>query len=149
LAKIRSVARALLTLSEKDPKRMFEGAALLRRLTRMGLLSEEEQKLEFVLNLNIEKFLDRRLQTRLLQRRTALSIHHARVMIRQRHICVGGRMVNVPSFMVRLDSEKLIGLHPDSSQGDGPPGRRARKTAAKAAAAKAAKSEADGAEEEM
>merc|ERR1712083_1101127 len=40
LAKIRSAARELLTLEEKDSKRLFEGNALLRRLVRIGVLDE-------------------------------------------------------------------------------------------------------------
>ena len=36
----------------------------------------------------------------------AKSVHHARVLIRQRHITVGKQVVNVPSFVVRLDSQK-------------------------------------------
>ena len=35
----------------------------------------------------------------------AKSIHHARVLIRQRHIRVGKQIVNVPSFLVRLDPQ--------------------------------------------
>jgi len=128
LAKIRSVARELLTLPEKDPKRLFEGAALLRRLTRLGILSESEQKLDYCLSLSIEKFLDRRLQTRVFASGLALSIHHARCLIRQRHIRVGKRMVNVPSFMVRVESEKVIEFALTSPFGAGRPGRRKRKT---------------------
>jgi len=128
LAKIRSVARHLLTLPEKDEKRVFEGAALLRRLTRMGLLTESEQKLDYCLGLSIEKFLDRRLQTRVFASGLALSIHHARCLIRQRHIRVGKRMVNVPSFMVRVESDKLIEFALTSPFGAGRPGRRKRKS---------------------
>jgi len=128
LAKIRSVARHLLTLPEKDEKRQFEGAALLRRLTRMGLLTESEQKLDYCLGLSIEKFLDRRLQTRVFASGLALSIHHARCLIRQRHIRVGKRMVNVPSFMVRVESDKLIEFALTSPFGAGRPGRRKRKS---------------------
>ena len=65
---------------------MFEGEALLRRLTRMGVLGENEQKLDYVLALTVEKFFDRRLQTRVFSAGLAKSIHHARVLIRQRHI---------------------------------------------------------------
>ena len=128
LSRVRSVARSLLTLPEKSPKRIFEGAALLRRLTRLGLLAENEQKLDYCLSLTVEKFLSRRLQTRVSDLSLAKSIHHARVMIRQRHVRVGKRMVNVPSFMVRLDSEKNIDYSATSPKGGGRPGRVKRKS---------------------
>ncbi|QQP52961.1 40S ribosomal protein S9 [Caligus rogercresseyi] len=64
LAKIRKAARELLTLEEKDPRRLFEGKALLRRLVRIGVLDESRMKLDYVLGLKIEDFLERRLQTR-------------------------------------------------------------------------------------
>lgn len=57
-------ARQLLTLDQKDPKRLFEGPALLRRMTRFGLLGEDEKELDFVLQLTTEKLLERRLQTK-------------------------------------------------------------------------------------
>jgi len=127
LAKIRNVARNLLTLPDKDPKRLFEGGALLRRLTRLGLLSESEQKLDYCLGLAVEKFLDRRLQTRVFASGLALSVHHARCLIKQRHIRVGKKMVDVPSFLVRLESEKVIEFALTSPLGAGRPGRKKRK----------------------
>lgn len=51
LAKIRKAARSLLTLDEKDPRRMFEGSALLRRLIRLGVLDETKGMLDYVLAL--------------------------------------------------------------------------------------------------
>ena len=63
LAKIRSAARDLLTLEEKDSRRLFEGNALLRRLVRIGVLDEGKMKLDYVLGLKVEDFLERRLQT--------------------------------------------------------------------------------------
>jgi small subunit ribosomal protein S9e len=128
LAKVRKVARYLLTLPEKHPKRLFEGAALLRRLSRLGVLGENEQKLDFVLGLSIEKFLDRRLQTRVFQLSLAKSIHHARTLIRQRHIRVGKRMVDCAGFMVRLESEQHIQFASTSPLGGGRAGRVRRKT---------------------
>ena len=70
----------------------------------------------------------------------AKSIHHARVLIKQRHIRVGKQVVNVPSFMVRLDSEK----HAEARRRALRPGLLPRR--AQAAAASAAGGGGDGGE---
>ena len=131
LAKIRKAARELLTLEEKDPRRLFEGNALLRRLVRIGVLDEDKMKLDYVLSLRMEDFLERRLQTQVFKTGLAKSIHHARVLIRQRHIRVRKQVVNVPSYIVRLDSQKYIDLAHDSALAGGKPGRVKRKNAKK------------------
>ncbi|CBZ56018.1 hypothetical protein NCLIV_064440 [Neospora caninum Liverpool] len=128
LAKIRSAARELLTLEEKDPRRLFQGTALLRRMVRLGLLGESEQKLDYVLGLTVAKFLERRLQTKVFKLGLAKSIHHARVLIRQRHIRVGKHIVDIPSFMVRVDSEKHVDYAITSPFGGGRPGRVKRRS---------------------
>jgi hypothetical protein len=67
----------------------LQGNALLRRLVRIGVLDESRLKLDFVLGLKVEDFLERRLQTQVFKAGLAKSVHHARVLIRQRHIrCV-------------------------------------------------------------
>mmetsp|Transcript_24325 Transcript_24325/g.27610 ORF Transcript_24325/g.27610 Transcript_24325/m.27610 type:complete len:192 (+) Transcript_24325:52-627(+) len=135
LAKIRKAARELLTLEEKDPRRLFEGHALLNRMIRMGLLNETEQKLDYVLGLTTAKFLERRLQTRVFKRRLANSIHHARILIRQKHIKVGKQIVDIPSFLVRVESENHIEMDPNSSLAGGKAGRTKRKKLRRAAEA--------------
>jgi small subunit ribosomal protein S9e len=104
----------------QDPRRLFEGNALLRRLVRFGILDQDRMKLDYVLGLKVrrrrvflfffffvcsgfrstrsgllelvgqrmqvEDFLERRLQTQVFKSGLAKSVHHARVLIRQRHI---------------------------------------------------------------
>lgn len=77
--------------------------------------------------LKIEDFLERRLQTQVYKSGLAKSIHHARVLIRQRHIRVGKQIVNVPSFVVRLDSQKHIDFALTSPYGGARAGRVKRK----------------------
>lgn len=130
LAKLRKAARELLTLQEDDPRRTFEGDALIRRIVKLGLLKDNERKLDYVLGLTIGQFLDRRLQTQVTKRKLARSMHQSRVMIRQRHIAVGKQLVNIPSYMVRVSSEPHIQLAPTSVLKTAAMGRMKRKKAA-------------------
>merc|ERR1712028_178162 len=131
LAKVRTAARQLLTLDEKNEQRLFAGDALLRRMIRLGLLLESEKKLDFVLGLTAAKIMERRLQTKVFKLGLAKSIHHARCLIRQRHIRVGKQICDIPSFLVRLDSEKHIDFAVTSPFGGGRPGRVRRRMAKK------------------
>jgi small subunit ribosomal protein S9e len=101
---IRKAARELLTLNETNPKRVFEGDALINRMHRIGVLSESEKKLDYVLGLTLKQFLDRRLQTIVFNTKGAKSIHEARSIIVQKKIGIGrGRkkqVVNIPSYIV-------------------------------------------------
>jgi small subunit ribosomal protein S9e len=112
LARIRKAARDLLTLEESDPKRIFEGAALINRMLRIGVLRQDEQKLDYVLGLTIKQFLDRRLQTVVFQSKNAKSLHEARSLIFQRKIAINKglrrQIVTVPSFVVRKENESHI-----------------------------------------
>ena len=132
LAKLRKAARQLLTLDEGDARRVFEGDALIRRVVKLGLLNRNERKLDFVLGLTLNQFMERRLQTLVAQRKLANSVHHARVMIRQRHISVGKQLVNIPSYMVRLASEQHIQIAPTSVYKTGLAGRKKKKAGAAA-----------------
>ncbi|XP_025245187.1 40S ribosomal protein S9-like isoform X3 [Theropithecus gelada] len=117
--------------SRLDQELKLIGNALLRRLVRIGVPDEGKMKLDYILGLKIEDFLERRLQTQVFKLGLAKSIHHARVLIRQRHIRVRKQVVNIPSFIVRLDSQKHIDFSLRSPYGGGRPGRVKRKNAKK------------------
>lgn len=136
LAKLRKAARKLLTLDESDPKRAFEGDALLRRMLRFGMLSEESvgeggARLDDLLSLTTQRMLERRLQTVVQKLGLAKTVHEARVRIRQRHIRVGKQLVTVPSFMVRNSAEaNIVFANHSPYSSTGRQGRVARKKAA-------------------
>ena len=52
--------------------------------------------------------LEGRLQIKVLRMDHVKTSRNARVSMRQRHIPVGSQVVNIPSFLVRTDSEKHI-----------------------------------------
>jgi small subunit ribosomal protein S9e len=54
LARLRKAARELLTLDERDTRRLFEGDALIRRIVKLGLLKEGQKKLDYVLGLTLD-----------------------------------------------------------------------------------------------
>jgi small subunit ribosomal protein S9e len=98
-------------------------------MVRLGLLDKYQRKLDYVLGLTVHQFMERRLQTLVVKRNLARSVHQARVLIRQRHIAVGKQMVNIPSFLVRRTSEQLIALSATSCKRTGKLGRTKRKKA--------------------
>ncbi|EPY24772.1 small subunit ribosomal protein S9e [Strigomonas culicis] len=142
LSKMRRTARLLLTLPENHPRRLLEGSAIMRRCHDYGFLEEEKDKLDYVLSLSVTDILERRLQTIVFKAGFAKSVHHARVLIQQRHIAVAKQIVTIPSFIVRVSSERQIGFAETSPFGNGRLGRVKRMRA------KAAKKPAGGDDDE-
>lgn len=137
LSKMRRTARLLLTLPENHPRRLLEGAAIMRRCHDLGFLEEAKDKLDYVLSLTTTDVLERRLQTVVFKVGLAKSIHHARILILQRHIAVAKQIVTIPSFIVRTSQEPHIGFADASPFGHGRVGR-VKRVKAKAAKKKAA-----------
>ena len=132
LQRIRKAARELLTLEQNDPRRLFEGKALVDRMIKLGVLKNEEGKLDYVLGLTAQQFLDRRIQTIVQNNQFAKSIHQARVLIAQKKIALNkgtrNQIVHIPSFIVRIVNEtKIIKL----TDKDNPQSRTRKRTAAK------------------
>nr|UXY87722.1 40S ribosomal protein S9 [Cryptomonas curvata] len=128
LSKIRASARILLTLPDEDPRRISQGESLLKRLKKFGIIKQDENTLDRILTLKIQDFLERRLQTIVFKLGLAKSIHHARIMILQRHISIQKKLVNIPSYLVRLNSQEKVSYYYQSPYSGGSPGRVRRKT---------------------
>ncbi len=117
LRKYRRVARDLLSKVNLPGKEgeiaRAKANAVINRLIRMGVL-EEKATLDDILNLTVEDFLERRLQTIVYRQGLARTIKQARQLITHGHIAVDGRRVTSPSYIVERDEETKIGFYPNS-----------------------------------
>lgn len=105
LAKFRTVARSLVG---KSPLERIEAEnILIKKLFHMGLVSENAN-LDDVLDLNIEDFLKRRLQTIVHNQGLSKTPRQARQFIVHGHIAVNDKIVTVPSYLISLEEESLI-----------------------------------------
>lgn len=105
LSRIRKQARKL--LAESIDERIEDEKKLLNSLRRKGIISETSG-LDDVLGLTVENLLERRLQTIVLNKSITKSIHQARQVVTHRQIMVKDNVVNIPSYLVRIDEEPTI-----------------------------------------
>jgi small subunit ribosomal protein S4 len=115
LSRFRENARSLLGKSAEE--RAQPETQLLNRLKRLGILSETAA-IDDVLDLSIEDFLERRLQTMVFNKGLARSIYQARQFISHGHVTVDNHRVKSPSYMVLRDEEAKIMYSPTSDFND-------------------------------
>ena len=117
LRKYRRVARDLLAKVDlpgtEGAYAKAKAQTVIKKLIRMGIL-EEGATLDDILNLTVEDFLERRLQTRVYRQGLANTIKQARQLITHGHIAVDGRRVTSPSFIVERDMESKIDYYVNS-----------------------------------
>ncbi|ELQ74125.1 Ribosomal protein S4 [Trachipleistophora hominis] len=111
-------ARDLL-ITNNNEELIVCGRALLNKLVLtkvfgddVSLITKEDitKNLERVLDLEVNSFLERRLQHRVFELGMANSVHHARNLIYQRRIMINDRIVNKPGYVVTGDDEAYIRL---------------------------------------
>jgi len=102
LKKFRRMARSL--IAKKDEIKEKE---LINKLIKLGILTEGA-KLDDVLGLTVENFLERRLQTLVFKKGLANSIKHARQLIAHGHVRIEGKKTPYPSYIVSKAEEDKI-----------------------------------------
>ena len=105
LSKVRGIARSLIGKSPEEREKME--TELLTRLKKLGVL-EEAAVLDNVLDLTIEDMLERRLQTIVLRKGLARTVHQSRQLVTHGHIVINNRRVTVPSYIVPKEEEQQI-----------------------------------------
>lgn len=112
LRKIRDVARSIYGMSPEE--RESVSRELLKRLYNLGILPEKSS-VDDVLKLTVRDILERRLQTIVYKKGLAKSIYHSRQMIVHRHIIVGDKIIDRPSYLVSREEEPLVSICPSST----------------------------------
>ncbi|KAF7679689.1 40S ribosomal protein S9 [Astathelohania contejeani] len=115
---IKRKARDVLISTNKDDL-LVVGRDLLKRLINMGVINDLDftdkmavtNNLERVLDLTVDQFLERRLQHRVFEAGIANSVHHARVLICSRNICVGGKIITQPGMIIGAEDEPYIEIN--------------------------------------
>lgn len=116
LKKYRELARKLLAESTKGK---VEGHVktdienIINRLKRYGLL-KTDAVLDDILSLDVNNFLDRRLQTQVHKQGLANTPKQARQFIVHGHIAVAGRKISIPGYPVQTNEELSLGYYVNS-----------------------------------
>ena len=107
LKKARSGAMKYLSLGEASAEK---SKPLMDRLMKLGMVPPEA-KLDDVLALSVENFLDRRLQTRVMKKGLARTPGQARQLVTHGFIAVGGKCVTIPSYVVGVREDSLVSYY--------------------------------------
>ena len=102
LSKVRGQARSMLASTGEERARLEK--EYLSKLSRIGVLSESAT-IDDILDLDIRDLLERRLQTVVFRKGLAKSLFQARQLVSHGHISVAGKIISVPSYMVKRDEE--------------------------------------------
>ncbi len=92
-----------------------EFTQLLDRAKSLGILPQDANTVDAVLGLSLNDVMDRRLQTLVYKKGFARTTKQARQFIVHEHIMVGGRRINIPSYIVPLSEEGTLSFDPKSN----------------------------------
>ncbi|MEK6976693.1 MAG: 30S ribosomal protein S4 [Candidatus Thermoplasmatota archaeon] len=119
LRDIRGQARGLIARARNvsDTQAQAETQQLLARLNRLGYLGENAT-LNDVLAVDLERILNRRLQTQVYLKGLARTPNQARQFVSHGCILIGERRITVPSYIVRRGEEEAILIDPKKAIAD-------------------------------
>ena len=89
----------------------FEKKQLLSKAISLDLI-EEGSVVEDILEIDIKKLLERRLQTIVTKKGFSKSIRQARQFICHNHIMVKGKLITSPSYLVAKEDEDFVTFSP-------------------------------------
>ncbi len=113
--KYRRIARELLAAPEEE---RIKVQPIISKLQRLGIVGESAT-LDDLLDLTVDQFLERRLQTIVWKKGFAKTPYMARQLVTHGHIRINGRRIKQPGYLVTLEEEKSIECtHPVCLEGE-------------------------------
>ena len=107
----RKIARESRSLPQEQAKEVQQ--ELIGKLNRLGVIGSEAQ-FEDVLLLTVDDILKRRFQTLVFEKGLTKSVYEARQRIIHKHVAIGDKLINAPSYIVKLNEENFIRYAPSS-----------------------------------
>ncbi len=105
LREFRHQAKKLIGMKTEQAKK--EEKQLRDRLFKLSLI-DKDAKIDAVLDLDIIKLMERRLQSLVFKKGLALTAKQARQLILHGHIFIDGKKFNIPSYLVTREEEDKI-----------------------------------------
>lgn len=102
IGRIRNLAKQLITKSEEEKQ------AFVEKLKTKGFTVNN---IADSLALDKEDWLKRRLQTLVFTKKLARTLKQARQLVAHKQVSIGNRIINIPSYQVRLEQESQIKLN--------------------------------------
>jgi len=115
LRSFKSQAKKLIARTDEQARK--EEKLLIKKLISFGII-KEGSTLDSILEIDIEKLLERRLQTIIMTKGLARTARQARQMITHGHIAVNNQKVNVPSYLVNMVEETKLSFSKNSNFND-------------------------------
>ena len=91
-----------------------QGSAFLTKLKGQGILNQQAESLDEVLDISVQDFLERRLSNVVYQLKLAKSPSQARQFVVHKHITVNGQVINSPAYLVGVQEMETIAFRPTS-----------------------------------
>ncbi|MCX6772358.1 MAG: 30S ribosomal protein S4 [Candidatus Micrarchaeota archaeon] len=110
LDKLKKARRGAMKYLSLGADGQEQAQPLMKKLARQGIISPDS-KIDDILSLSVENFLDRRLQSRVMKKGLARTAKQARQLITHGFISVNGKKVTIPSYLVTVEEENLIAYY--------------------------------------
>ncbi|MFP4401656.1 MAG: 30S ribosomal protein S4 [Candidatus Nanoarchaeia archaeon] len=111
--KYKNIAKQLNRLD--NPNESEQGIAFLNRLKEQGILQPEVDSIDSVLDITVIDFLERRLSNIVYKLKLAKTPEQARQFVVHKHIMIGDKVINSPSYMTSVAEVEQIKFKETSS----------------------------------